>query len=298
MDADLDLLLIAVYCTVDDLLPKRQANARRRISDAEVITLSLAQAIMGIPSDPRFLAVAKRRLAHLFPVLPERTAFHKRRLRLSGAIEALITEFARHSPGFYDELLLVDSTPVECARSRETVKRGGTSSLTDALANAADYGYCASHSRFFWGFRLHALFALDGTPRALALTSPKVDEKHVCVQMVARCERQPGQMLILIGDKNFRGKDFEAELATLDATIHRPRRKDERGRAPHLAPVRQRIESIFQTCKDIFTLERHGARTLENLRVRLATRFAALAAAIALNHRLGRPSRSIACYTT
>jgi Transposase DDE domain len=152
--------------------------------------------------------------------------------------------------------------------------------------------------RFFWGFRLHALFALDGTPRALALTSPKVDEKLVCVQMVARCERQPGQMLILIGDKNFRGKDFEAELATLDATIHRPRRKDERGRGPHLAPIRQRIESIFQTCKDILTLERHGARTLENLRVRLTCRFAALTAAIALNHRLGRPSRSIARYTT
>ena len=300
MDADLDLLLVAVYCTVDDLLPERHANARRRITDAEVITLALAQALMGIPSDPRFLAVASRRLSHLFPELPERTAFHKRRLRLSGVIERLITEFARHSPGFYDELLLVDSTPVECARSRETVKRGGASSLADALANAADYGYCARHSRFFWGFRLHALFALDGTPRALALTSPKVDEKLVCVQMVARAERQPGQMLILIGDKNFRGAQFEAELATLDATIHRPRRKDEhgRGRGPHLAAIRQRIESIFQTCKDIFTLERHGARTLENLRVRLATRFAALAAAIALNHRLGRPSHSIACYTT
>jgi hypothetical protein len=67
MDADLDLLLIAVYCTVDDLLPKRQRNARRRITDAEVITLSLAQAVMGIPSDPRFLAVASKRLSHLFP---------------------------------------------------------------------------------------------------------------------------------------------------------------------------------------------------------------------------------------
>ena len=124
MDADLDLLLIAVYCTVDDLLPKRPGNARRRITDAEVVTLSIAQAVMGIPSDPRFLAVAAKRLAHLFPSLPERTAFHKRRLRLSGVIEGLISEFARHSPGFYDELLLVDSTPVECARSRETVKRG------------------------------------------------------------------------------------------------------------------------------------------------------------------------------
>ncbi len=297
MDADLDLLLIAVYCTADDLLPERAANARRRITDAEVVTLCVAQAMMGIPSDPRFLAVARRQLGHLFPCLPERSAFHKRRLRLSGVIESLIAEFARHSPGFCDDVLLVDSTPVECARSRETVKRGGQSSLADALANAADYGYCASHSRHFWGFRLHSLFALDGTPRALALTSPKIDEKVVCLQMVARCERQPGQMLILIGDKNFRGKQFEADLAALDATIQRPRRKDEPGRGLHLAPIRQRIESIYWTAKDILTLERHGARTLENLRVRLTTRFAALAAAVALNHRLGRPTRSLACYT-
>jgi Transposase DDE domain len=297
MDADLDLLLIAVYCTVDDFLPGRSGNARRRITDPELVTLCIAQAMMGIPSDARFLRAARRQLGHLFAELPERTAYHKRRLRLSGVIEALIGEFAQHCPGFYDDLLLVDSTPVECARSRETVKRGGHSSLADALANAADYGYCASHSRHFWGFRLHALFALDGTPRALVLTSPKIDEKLVCLQMIARCERQPGQMLILIGDKNFRGKDFEAELANLDATIMRPRRKDEPGRGPHLAPIRQRIESIFWTCKDILTLERHGARTLDNLRVRLATRFAALAAGIALNHHLGRPSRSLACYT-
>lgn len=297
MDADLELLLTVVYCMTDDFLPERAANARRSVTDAELITLCVAQAIMGIPSDPRFLAVAARRLGDLFPQLPERTAYHKRRLRLSAVIEALIAHFARHSPGFFDDVLLVDSTPVECARSRETVKRGGSSSLADALANAADYGYCASHSRHFWGFRLHALFAPDGTPRALALTSPKIDEKLVCLQLVARCERQPGQMLVLIGDKNFRGKDFEAELAKLDATIQRPRRKDEPGRGPHLAPLRQRIESIFQTCKDILTLERHGARTLENLRVRLASRFAALAAAVALNHQLGRPSRSLACYT-
>ena len=163
--------------------------------------------------------------------------------------------------------------------------------------NAADYGYCASHSRYFWGFRLHALFASDGTPRALALTSPKIDEKLVCVSMVLRCERQPGQALTLIGDKNFRGKDFETELANLDARIMRPRRTDEKGRGPHLAPIRQRIESIFQTCKDILTLERHGARTLANLRVRLSARFAVLAAAVMLNHQLGRPSRSLVAYT-
>jgi Transposase DDE domain len=297
MLADLDLLLLVVYCIADDFLPERAGNARRRVSDAEIVTLCVAQAIMGIPSDYRFVAVAGKRLRHLFPVLPARDAFHKRRLRLSGQIEALIAHFARQSPGFFDDLMLVDSTPVECARSRETVKRGGSSSLGDALSDAADYGYCASHSRHFFGFRLHALFAPDGTPRALALTSPKIDEKLVCLEMVARCERQPGQAIILIGDKNFRGKDFETELAALEATIMRPRRKDEAGRGPHLAPIRQRIESIFWTFKDILTLERHGARTLRNLRVRLCARFVALAAAVMLNHQLGRPSRSLACYT-
>jgi Transposase DDE domain len=298
MDADLDLLLTAVYCMTDDFLPRRPGNARRRITDAEVITLCVAQAMLGIPSDRRFLAAADRRLRHLFPYLPERSAFHKRRLRCSAAIESVIDQFARQSPGFYDDMLLVDSTPVECARSRETVKRGGQSSLGDAIANAADYGYCASHSRWFWGFRLHSLFAIDGTPRALALTSPKICEREVCLQLVRRCERQPGQILIVIGDKNFRGKQFEADMEALDAKIMRPRRKDEPGHGPHLAPIRQRIESIYWTCKDILTLERHGARTLGNLRVRLATRFAALAASVALNHHLGRPSRSLACYTT
>ncbi|HVC07893.1 MAG TPA: hypothetical protein VND98_09955 [Solirubrobacterales bacterium] len=91
-----------------------------------------------------------------------------------------------------------------------------------------------------------ALFALDGTPRALALTSPKLDEKQVCLTLLARCERQPGQTLILIGYKNLRGERFEAELAKFEAKIVRPRRKDERGpRAPPGAdPPANRVDRL------------------------------------------------------
>ena len=76
----------------------------------------------------------------------------------------------------------------------------------------------------------------------------------------------------------------------------RPRRKDEHGDGPHLAPLRQRIESIYWTAKDILTLERHGARTLRGLRARIASRFLALAAAVSLNHELGRLSRALVDY--
>src|SRR4051794_14508651 len=152
MDADLDLLLTTVFCTADDLLPETAENARRSVTDAKVVTLCVAQAIMGIPSDRRFLAVARKRLTHLFPELPAQPGYFKRRRRLPDTLEWMMGIFASQNPGFQDELLLIDSTPMECARSRETVKRS-------ALGDAADYEYCASHSRFFWGFRLHATFA-------------------------------------------------------------------------------------------------------------------------------------------
>lgn len=287
MYADLDTLCIAVYCTADDLLPERAANARRLVSDAELVTLCVAQAIMGIPSDRRFLALARRQLGHLFPRRPGQSGYHKRRRALAQTIEWLIGVFADKSPGAEDPLLLIDSTPVECARSRETVRRS-------ALADAADYGYSASHSRFFWGFRLHALFAPDGTPRALSLCSPKRDERQVGLELLERLGRCEGR--ILVGDKGYAGREFAAAVDDLGATIVRPRRRDERGQGPHLAPIRQRIESIFWTCKDLLTLERHGARTLAGLRERVAQRFLALAAAVWLNHQLGRPSRSLVAY--
>jgi hypothetical protein len=71
MLADLDLLLTAVFCAADDLLPKRARNARRRITDAEVVTLCVAQAVLGISSDRQFLRAARRQLAELFPLLAQ-----------------------------------------------------------------------------------------------------------------------------------------------------------------------------------------------------------------------------------
>ena len=98
MDADLDLLLTTVYVTADDLLPERPGNARRRVTDAEVVTLCVAQAIMGIPSDRRFLAVANKRLRHLFPQLPAQPGYFKRRRRLADTLEWLMGIFASQSP--------------------------------------------------------------------------------------------------------------------------------------------------------------------------------------------------------
>ena len=239
---------------------------------------------MGIPSDRRFLAVARKRPWHLFPELPAQPGFHKRRRRLPDTIEWLVGIFASQSPGSGDDVVLLDSTP--CGRSRETAKRS-------ALGDAAAYGYCRSHSRYFWGMRLHLACAPDGTPRAATLAGADRSEREVGLALLERTLRG-GEAVVC--DKGYAGREFALSVDEMDARVLRPPRRDEPESGVRLSFIRQRIESVFWTCKDVLTLERHGARTLANLRVRVATRLLCLAACISLNHQLGRPSRSLVAY--
>ena len=105
-----------------------------------------------------------------------------------------------------DDVWVVDSTPVECGRSRDTVRRSD-------VAGWAEYGYCASHSRFFWGLRLHLVCTLSGLV-LFAIAGAKADERQTLLGMLDAgrdvMEEHPGQTLI--GDKNYFGKDFEADL--------------------------------------------------------------------------------------
>jgi hypothetical protein len=285
MLADLDLLLIAVFCTADDLLPERPKNARRRVTDAEVVTLCVAQALMDIGSDEQFLAVTGKRLRHLFPRLPKQPGYWKRRLRLAETIEWLCATFAQDSPGFRDEIVLVGSTPVECGRSVETARRS-------QLAEACAHHYSRSHSRWFWGMRLHLLAAPDGTPRAAILAAADQKERDVALRLFER-GLHGGELVVC--DKGYAGREFEQTVSErFGVTILRPARKDEPARGPALSWIRQRIESIFWTLKDRLGLERHRARTLHGLRARIATKLLALAAGVWLNHYLGRPTRPFA----
>ena len=285
MLADLDLLLIAVFATADDLLPARARNARRSVTDAEVVTLAVAQAIMDIPSDREFLAVAAKRLRHLFPRLPGQPGYWKRRRRATETIDWLIGMFAHDCPGFFDDVVLIDSTPVECGRSVDTSRRS-------QLQPACAHHYSRSHSRWFWGMRLHLLAAPDGTPRAAILASADEKERDVALRLLER-GLHGGELVI--ADKGYAGKDFETTVTErFGARILRPRRQDEPGRGPHLAPIRQCIESIFWTLKDRLGLERHHARTLHGIRARIAAKLLALAAGVWLNCYIGRPTRAFA----
>src|SRR5215218_6090758 len=181
-----------------------------------------------------------------------------------------------------------DLTPP--AASRETVKRS-------ALAGHAGYGYCKSHHRWFWGFRLYVLATPDGLPVAWCLASPKLGEREVVAALLdhEHLRLRPG--LVIVADKGFAGRAFEQLVVGHGARLLRPDRKDEPDRHGSLGRWRQWIESTFDTLKDQLSLERHGGRTLPGVYVRVAQRLLALAAAIWWNWQLGAADkRSLVAY--
>jgi hypothetical protein len=146
-------------------------DADPRISDAELVTPAVMQALLGFVSEARWLRYARGHLRHLFPYLPGQSGYNKRVRKLAATMCWLIRMLACDTSLWGDDVWLVDSTPVECGRSKETVRRSD-------LAGCAGYGYCASHSRYFWGLRLHLLCALHGLPVSFALTGATADERE------------------------------------------------------------------------------------------------------------------------
>jgi Transposase DDE domain len=241
---------------------------------------------LGVPNDRKFLALARWRLGHLFPYLPKQPGYNKRLRALAPTIARVISHLAVNSPSFCDNLRLLDSTPVPCGQSRETARRS-------ELAGHAAYGWCTSHSRYYWGFRLYLLCAPDGMPIACELAAANVAERVVAAEML---ERVALEGYTVMADKGFAGTEFEAHMAALGAHFLRPDRKDEPHRHGSLGPVRQWIESVFWTCKGQLTLEAHGGRTIEGLCTRVALRLLALAAGLVHNHDIGDPGRHFAAY--
>ena len=238
MLADLDDLLTALYVFADDFLPPRprsRPGRKPKISDEELICLAVAQVLLDCPKERRFLRFARRRLGHLFPYIPGQSGYNKRIRALTGEICAVLGALARISPSWCDGLRLLDTTPVPCGQSRETVSP-------------------------------------DGMPIAFELAPANIGEREVVAGMLSGHDLRG---YALVGDKGLSGTEIEGLIAALGGAFLRPDRRDEPERFGSLGSVRQWIEAIIDQLKDQLSLERHGAHTMPGLLARIAQRLTA-----------------------
>ena len=237
MDADLDLLLTTVFCTADDLLPERPGTPREGSQTRRSSRSVSRRRSWASRRDRRFLAVAGKRLGHLFP----RAAPAARVLQASPPpgrhARVADGDLREPEPGLHRR------PAARSTRRRSSAPEAARRSGAPRSATPPTTAGAPATRRYFWGFRLHAIFAPDGTPRALSSPRPR----PTSAKSRSRCSRAAG------ADG---GETCSATRATPAATSpapsaswtprsSRPRRKDEPGTrtAPRADPPTHRDRS-------------------------------------------------------
>jgi hypothetical protein len=184
MIADLDTLLTALYVELTDRIIPSLGLARRgpgkppEVTDAELVCLAVAQVLLRFDDERHWLRAAPRLVGGLFPRLLRQSEYNDRLKTAAPLMEAALRWLADHTPGSAELLRLMDATPIPCGQSVITARRSD-------LFGYAGYGYCPSHSRWYWGAKLMMICTCEGTVTGFGLANPKlVGERDQARQML------------------------------------------------------------------------------------------------------------------
>lgn len=166
---DLDTLIVAVYCLVDELmgelLPEgerlRQRGPDPELDDREVLTIEIVGEFLGIGTDKGLYAYFRRHYGGWFPTLLKvhRTTFSRQAANLwilkEKLWQGLLGSEELFGEGSSAEVCIVDSFPMPiCKKAR--------SHRCKVMADLADYGRDQTNGGFFYGMRVHLLVAWPG----------------------------------------------------------------------------------------------------------------------------------------
>jgi len=298
--ADLGTLLTALCVELTDhIIPslglgRSGPDKPPEVTDAELACLAVAQVLLRYDNERHWLRAAPGRVGHLFPRLLRQSEYNQRLKAAAPLMESALRWLADHTPASAEMLRLMDATPIPCGQSVITARRSG-------LFGWAGYGYCPSHSRWYWGAKLLLICTCEGTVTGFALANPKLagEREQARTMLEHQPANRPAPGTAIVTDKGLSGEHTEAFFASPDLglTLIRPARKDEQ--APRYFPnwLRQRVEAIIWTLKNQLGLERHGGRVPAGLWARIMQRLLALNAAIWHNWTIGAPvQRSLIAY--
>jgi hypothetical protein len=300
MIADLDTLLIALYVELTDrIIPGRGftrsgPGQRPEVTDAELVCIAVAQVLLRFDDERRWLRAAAKQVGHLFPRLLRQSEYNTRLKAAAPLMEAALRWLADATPATAELVRLMDATPVSCGQSVLTARRSD-------LFGYAGYGFCPSHSRWYWGSKLLLICTCEGTVTGFGLANPKLygERQQARQTLLHQPANRPAPGTAVVTDKGLSGEETEEFFAGpgLSLTLVRPARTDEKQPRPFPNWLRQRVEAIIWTLKNQLGLERHGGRVPPGLWTRVVQRLLALNTVIWHNWMIGAPvKRSLIAY--
>ena len=275
----------AYFPNAEDHRPGRNPDC----PDSDILAIGWLLEYIAADSEHSGYRRLKVELKAVFPCLPERSRFNRRRRNLSGASEVLRQALRIYLPK--TDVFIVDSFPMPICDFKRA--KASTSDLkwADASGTLATYGHCATKGLgTFLGFRGHLITTDDGVPIDFAIASGHIDDREVL-----RVLSQGGQYPILLGDKGYVSHALQQELRDTENICLLPAlRSNQKPQYPEAfrklhARLRRRIETTLNQLTQQFSIGRVRARTHWGLQTRMSNKFGACLLGAFLNQALGRP---------
>jgi hypothetical protein len=269
----------------------QRPGPRSAFTDSELITLTIAAELLGLDAETRFLAYVRRNHASLFPRLPERSRYNRRRRQLVEVTNrirgAILARLWRVLEAEGRDLGVIDSLPVPVVGSHHAAG-------DHRWWGEADFGRVPSKKQRIYGFKLHLLISHCGLILDFALAPANHNDGKLAAQLL-----RDKAGLTVLGDKGYINGPLQAQLATEnDLVLLTPKRRNQRDQLPQaltqaINHFRQVIETINSQLVGQFNLQRNRAKSLFGLCARVQAKLAAHTFGLYLNYLLGRPLRAL-----
>ena len=263
--------ILLVYTIIDDLyhqfVPSSVSQRRNvdtaKMSDSEIITLSICGELAGIDSENAWYSFVKRNYRHLFPRLCSRTRFNRTRRALLQVTELLRQKLTHSFPIPTSRYFVIDSFPLPVC------KFGRARYCRSFRVDGANYGKCPSKKETYFGFKVHALITIEGYITAFEITPASVDdreglrdfaENHLC--------------LMVLGDKGYTGEQLWEDMQEKGICLMSLKPSNYKNNWPKevrqvIFRFRRRIETVFSQLSEQLNAEKVLAKSFRGLCTRL-----------------------------
>ena len=282
-----------VYVATDEVYREMVApydtrpGPRSGFTDSELLTVSVVAELVGLDAETRCLAYLRRNHPGLFPLLPARSRYNRRRRGLAEAANrirgAVMERLWRVLEAEGLDLCAIDSVPVPAVgfpHARHDHRWYGE----------AAYGRVASKKQTIYGFKLHLLVSASGLVLDFALVAANEADSALAEQLLID---KAG--LTVLGAKGYIDGPLHQLLAWRNGvTVLTPRRKNQKQQLPAaltraINEARQIVETVNSQLVNHLALQRNRAKSVWGLATRVHAKLAAHTLGLYLNYRAGRP---------
>ena len=250
--------ILTVYVVIDDLYHQfappevifRRHVLDAKLSDPEIITISICGELAGIDSENAWFSFVKKNYHHLFPNLCSRSRFNRTRRALLKTTELLRQKMISVFSIPFSQYFVIDSFPLAVC------KFGRARYCRSFRGYGADYGKCLSKKETYFGYKVHVMITLEGYITTFEITPASTDDREGLKDIM---DGKSG--LVVLGDKGYVGESLAKEMSDQGICLMALKRSNSKTNWPKsvrqlIFQLRRRVETVFSQLSEQLHAER------------------------------------------